>query len=172
MKLEQNGRKSCGQKSRHIDIRYFFMKDRVETEGIKIVYCPTEQMLADFFTKPLQGALFNKFKRVLMGQAHIDTLSLSPPAPTEERVEESAETIVDKRNTVEAEKITDEKTGIVESHMSDVTNEETGGDWTTVQNHTKKIRFRSDPRGPLNQEAKKPMRNNIVENERSSHSLV
>ena len=54
MKLEQNGRKSCGQKSRHIDIRYFFMKDRVETENITIVYCPTEEMLADFFTKPLK----------------------------------------------------------------------------------------------------------------------
>jgi hypothetical protein len=61
MKLEVNGRASCGQKSRHIDIRYFFMKDRIETEGIEVVYCPTEDMLADFFTKPLQGSLFEKF---------------------------------------------------------------------------------------------------------------
>jgi hypothetical protein len=75
MKLEKNGRASCGRKSRHIDIRYFFMKDRVKTEGIDIVYCPTEQMLADFFTKPLQGSLFERLRKVLMGYAHIDTLS-------------------------------------------------------------------------------------------------
>ena len=86
MKLETNGRASCGQKSRHIDIRYFFMKDRVKNENIKIVYCPTEQMLADFFTKPLQGSLFEKFRKVLMGHAHIDTLSSVSLLPTEERV--------------------------------------------------------------------------------------
>ena len=37
MKLEKNGRALCGQKSRHIDIRYFFMKDRIKTEGFVIV---------------------------------------------------------------------------------------------------------------------------------------
>ena len=90
MKLEVNGRASCGQKSRHIDIRYFFMKDRIKTEGIDVVYCPTEEMLADFFTKPLQGSLFMKFKRVLMGEAHISTLNrTSLVAPVKERVEES-----------------------------------------------------------------------------------
>jgi hypothetical protein len=36
----------------------FVVKDRVDSEGIDIVYCPTEQMLTDFFTKPLQGSLF------------------------------------------------------------------------------------------------------------------
>jgi hypothetical protein len=86
MKLEINGRASCGQKSRHIDIRYFFMKDRIKSEGIKVIYCPTEQMLADFFTKPLQGSLFNKFKKVLMGHTHISSLSLSLPSSDEERV--------------------------------------------------------------------------------------
>ena len=50
------------------------MTDRIKSEGIDIVHCPTEEMLADFFTKPLQGALFKKFKRVLMGHAHIGTL--------------------------------------------------------------------------------------------------
>ena len=39
-------------------------------------YCPTQEMLADFFTKPLQGALFNRFRRVLMGYEHISSLHL------------------------------------------------------------------------------------------------
>jgi hypothetical protein len=88
IKLEKNGRASCGQKSRHIDIRYFFMKDRIKTEKISVVYCPTEEMLADFFTKPLQGSLFQKFRKVIMGQTHISTLkaSVSSLTPVEERV--------------------------------------------------------------------------------------
>ena len=52
MKLEKNGRMSAGQKSRHIDIRYFWIKDRVESNIITIQHCPTLEMLADFFTKP------------------------------------------------------------------------------------------------------------------------
>ena len=100
MKLEINGRASCGQKSRHIDIRYFFMKDRIKTEGIDVLYCPTEEMLADFFTKPLQGSLFLKFKRVIMGEAHISTLDrTSLVAPVKERVEESKKSEINKRVT-------------------------------------------------------------------------
>ena len=98
MKLETNGRASCGQKSRHIDIRYFFMQDRINTEGIMIKYCPTEQMLADFFTKPLQGSLFEKFRRVVMGHAHIDTLRLPTVVPTEERVGSNVERKTGKKN--------------------------------------------------------------------------
>ena len=87
IKLEVNGRASAGQKSRHIDIRYFWVKDRVKSENIDIVHCPTEAMLADFFTKPLQGQLFEKFKKVLMGHAHIDTLKQNTTtALVEERV--------------------------------------------------------------------------------------
>jgi len=69
-----------------VNIRYFFIKDRVKNEGIDIVYCPTEQMLADYFTKPLQGSLFTKFRRVVMGYEHIDTLKRPSLAPAEERV--------------------------------------------------------------------------------------
>jgi len=86
MKLEKNGRSSCGQKSRHIDIRFFFMKDRVGTERMDIRYCPTEQMLADFFTKPLQGSLFKRFKRVIMGLDHVSVLWREESNLTEERV--------------------------------------------------------------------------------------
>jgi len=87
IRLEKNGRASCGQKSRHIGIRYFFMQNRFESEGISVVYCPTDKMLADFFTKPLQGSLFREFRGVLLGHCHVDTLTKSPLPPSEERVE-------------------------------------------------------------------------------------
>jgi hypothetical protein len=90
IKFEKNGRKSCGSKSRHIDIRYFFIKNRLDIENIDVQYCPTEQMLADFFTKPLQGSLFRKFRDVIMGHKHIDSLKLETmPNPSQERVGEN-----------------------------------------------------------------------------------
>jgi hypothetical protein len=88
IRLEKNGKASAGKQSRHIDIRYFFMKDRIKIDGITVQHCPTEQMLADFFTKPLQGSLFKKFRDVLMGYKHMNTLkdtSVSTSSP-EERV--------------------------------------------------------------------------------------
>ena len=70
----KNGRNSCTGNSRHIHIRYFFVKDRVDKGEVKVEYCPTLQMVADFFTKPPQGALFNKFRDVIMGHAPISSL--------------------------------------------------------------------------------------------------
>ena len=86
IKLERNGRMSAGPKSRHIDIRYFWMKDRIKSEDIVIRHCPTLQMVSDFFTKPLQGHLFRKFRDVIMGDKHMDTLAIDRPMPIEERV--------------------------------------------------------------------------------------
>ena len=44
-------------------------------------------MLADFFTKPLQGSLFRKVRDVIMGQhKHTDSLKETVPAPFQECV--------------------------------------------------------------------------------------
>ncbi len=87
--FEKNGRRSCGPNSRHIDIRYFFIKDRLELEDFDVVYCPTEQMLADFFTKPLQGNLFRRLREVVMGRKHTDSLKDFASASSQERVGEA-----------------------------------------------------------------------------------
>ena len=86
IKLEKNGRRSAGIKSRHINIRYFWIKDCVDREEIEVVYCPTNRMLADFFTKPLQGELFRLFRDVLMGVKHISVLDELPIPARKERV--------------------------------------------------------------------------------------
>ena len=51
MQMEKNRRKSVGQKSRHINIRYFFLKDRVHNGELNILQCPTDKMIVDFFYK-------------------------------------------------------------------------------------------------------------------------
>ena len=67
MILEQNCCMSVGQKSRHINIRHFWIsKDRTEANKITIRHCPTLEMLADFFTKSLQGNLSCRFRDVIL----------------------------------------------------------------------------------------------------------
>jgi Reverse transcriptase (RNA-dependent DNA polymerase) len=64
--LEKNGRSSSTKRTRHINIRFFFVKDRVANGEVRIEHCPTLDMLADYFTKPLQGALFYKLRDQIM----------------------------------------------------------------------------------------------------------
>ena len=51
----------ASERSRHIHIREFWFCERVSSGEIEVVYCPTEEMWADLLTKPLEGALFDKF---------------------------------------------------------------------------------------------------------------
>ena len=68
--LEKNGSLSSSQKTRHINVRYFFIKDKVDNGDIEIVYCPTGEMLADYFTKPLQGSQFIAFRERILGLSY------------------------------------------------------------------------------------------------------
>jgi hypothetical protein len=100
IKLIKNGRASAGRKSKHINIRYFWITDRIKREGFTLRHCNTESMLADFLSKPQQGSLFRKFRDALLGYAHLSSLSdpgadLGPTSPAE-RVGES---VLDERRT-------------------------------------------------------------------------
>ena len=86
-KMEINGRNSCTGNSRHVDIKYFWVKDRVDKKEMQIKYCPTTLMLADYFTKPLQGNVFRRFREVIMGHRHINDLLLDSDFQIKERVE-------------------------------------------------------------------------------------
>jgi hypothetical protein len=67
MLLEKNGNQSSSKRTEHIRVRYFFIKDRVDSGDLTIKHCPTEDMLGDHFTKSLQGALFHKFRAEVQG---------------------------------------------------------------------------------------------------------
>ena len=67
MLLQKNGQFSVGKGSKHIHIRYFFATDKINKREIKLIYCPTGKMIADFSTKPLQGAIFVEFRNKMQG---------------------------------------------------------------------------------------------------------
>ena len=66
--LETNGKRSSGKRTRALNIRYFFITDQVEKRNLTIEHCPTDEMLVDFYTKPLQGEKFRKFRNEIMGR--------------------------------------------------------------------------------------------------------
>jgi hypothetical protein len=65
--LEKNGKALSSKHTKHINIRYFFITDRVNKGNVSLVWCLTGDMIRDFMTKPLQGALFRKFRDQIMG---------------------------------------------------------------------------------------------------------
>jgi hypothetical protein len=56
--------------SKHIHTRYFHTKERVEAGEVDIEYVPTEDMIADILTKPLQGDQFRKLRDLLTNFKH------------------------------------------------------------------------------------------------------
>jgi hypothetical protein len=65
--LETNGKKSSGKQTRALNIRYFFIADQVEKGNAQIEHCGTNNMVGDFFTKPLQGEKFLRFRNDILG---------------------------------------------------------------------------------------------------------
>ena len=43
-----------------------FITDRIKQGELEVKYCPTEDMIADYFTKPIQGKMFTKFHKAIM----------------------------------------------------------------------------------------------------------
>jgi hypothetical protein len=67
--LERNGKASSEKCTRHINICYFFITDQVNMKELTIEWCPTKQMVADFFlTKPIQGSHFRHLRDYIMGR--------------------------------------------------------------------------------------------------------
>ena len=52
------------------------MRDRIRSREVQVDYCPTEEMVADVLTKPLQGAAFRKFRDQLLNHVGGDSNDL------------------------------------------------------------------------------------------------
>ena len=66
IKLAKNGRRSSSKQTQHIEVRYYFITDHIARDRLRVSYCPTGDMLADYFSKPLQGSLFRKFRNLIL----------------------------------------------------------------------------------------------------------
>ena len=69
MSLIHHGR-ARSETTRHIDIKYYYAKDYVDRGQLTVLHKSTGEMIADFFTKPLQGEHFLSQRDCIMGLEH------------------------------------------------------------------------------------------------------
>ena len=55
------------QRCKHIDIKYHFVRETVNSGKIGLEYCPTDRMIADIMTKPATKLQLKKFAQYLFG---------------------------------------------------------------------------------------------------------
>ncbi|KAK4258396.1 hypothetical protein QN277_007851 [Acacia crassicarpa] len=52
-------------RSKHIDTKYHFIREQVKNKVVELIYCRTEEQIADIFTKPLKADVFHKLKSMI-----------------------------------------------------------------------------------------------------------
>ena len=60
MKLMNHG-DSISNKSKHMRVRYFYVKEKIDESIIHLKYTKTNEMIADLLTKPFFGKQFETF---------------------------------------------------------------------------------------------------------------
>ena len=48
--LEKNGYKSSSKRTKHLNCRFYFITDRINPNDLSVKYCPTKEMVGDFYT--------------------------------------------------------------------------------------------------------------------------
>ena len=57
--------------AKHYEVKLRFLQERVVSKEVDFVYCPTDQQLADFFTKPLDEIKFIEFRNKMMSVVNL-----------------------------------------------------------------------------------------------------
>jgi hypothetical protein len=73
---------SVSNRSKHIDIRHHFIRERIEAGDITVKYCPTEDMVADILTKPLGPIPFARHRASLSSGSVKNTTAPRPDLET------------------------------------------------------------------------------------------
>jgi hypothetical protein len=55
------------EKTKHIDLKWHFLKDHMEHGSIKLRYLPRDHMVADMFTKPLPRHALTRHRSAILG---------------------------------------------------------------------------------------------------------
>jgi hypothetical protein len=53
------------ERSKHIDVRFYFIRDHMKEGSVKLVYVASQDQVADIFTKPLPKVLLDKCKNMI-----------------------------------------------------------------------------------------------------------
>ena len=67
IKLMMSRKASSTKRTRHINARYFNIKDHLDRMEFELEHCSTDDVWADFMSKPLQGKKFTEHRDRVMG---------------------------------------------------------------------------------------------------------
>ena len=68
IQLERNGWKSSSKRTKHSNVRYFCITDRLKARDVsRVIYKPIRDMESNYLTKALQGKTFHAHCKTLMG---------------------------------------------------------------------------------------------------------
>ena len=62
--ISHNGIK--GERTKHVDVKYHFITETVESGAVQLKWLPTTEQQADIFTKTLAAPVFEHFRKMLM----------------------------------------------------------------------------------------------------------
>ena len=87
IRLEKNCKQSNSKRTMHINIRYYFITDRIMKQEASVEFFPNFDMIGDYFTKALQGYQFHRFRNIVLGihEDDIPAYNASGRALIEER---------------------------------------------------------------------------------------
>jgi hypothetical protein len=63
---------TCSDRTKHIDIRVYFLRQAKEDGYVRLISCPTSEMTADFLTKALSGPAHKYHRECAMGMSGTD----------------------------------------------------------------------------------------------------
>ena len=66
MKLQNNGKISSDKRTRHFVLKLFYITYLILRDEVEVRYCPTDEMIAEYMTKPLVEPKFQLFGDLIM----------------------------------------------------------------------------------------------------------
>ena len=66
--LELSKNPILSNRSKHIDVIHMFARERVERKEVSFLFVPSEENLADMFTKSVPPSVFKYLKKSVMGE--------------------------------------------------------------------------------------------------------
>ena len=72
LQLERNGKHSSPRQTKHINICYFYVTNKVKDGTVQVTYKPTTEMPSNYLTTSLTDSLFTKHQATLLGLESYD----------------------------------------------------------------------------------------------------
>ena len=61
--MAETGRRKA--RTKHFDVRYFWISDKIKDETLSLLSCPSKDILADIFTKPTGVVIFVNLRTLI-----------------------------------------------------------------------------------------------------------